>query len=58
MVGAEIYIDSPISSGKRSGMTPTGKGSPHLVKQKPWKHSSFESSGPIPTAARTVVKDD
>jgi len=24
MVGGEVYIDTPISSGKRSGMTPTG----------------------------------
>ena len=24
MVGDEVYIDSPISSGKRAGMTPTG----------------------------------
>src|SRR5262245_33126669 len=24
MVGEEVYIDTPISSGKRAGMTPTG----------------------------------
>jgi hypothetical protein len=25
MVGEQVYIDSPISSGKRAGMTPTGR---------------------------------
>ena len=29
----------------------------HLTKQKPWKSSSFECSGPTQTAARTVAKD-
>jgi putative transposase len=30
---------------------------PHLTKQKPRKSSSFECSGPMCTAARTVAKD-
>jgi lipoprotein-anchoring transpeptidase ErfK/SrfK len=37
MVGDEIYIDSPISSGKRSGMTPTGT---FRISQKDPDHRS------------------
>jgi lipoprotein-anchoring transpeptidase ErfK/SrfK len=38
MVGEEVYIDTPISSGKRAGMTPTGK---FTVQEKdPDHHSS------------------
>jgi lipoprotein-anchoring transpeptidase ErfK/SrfK len=37
MVGDEIYIDSPISSGKRSGMTPTGA---FRISQKDPDHRS------------------
>ncbi len=39
MVGEEVYIDTPISSGKRAGMTPTGK---FTVQEKdPDHHSSL-----------------
>ena len=37
MVGDEVYIDTPISSGKRPGMTPTGS---FEVKEKDKDHSS------------------
>ena len=37
MVGNAIYIDSPISSGKRAGMTPTGR---FTVMEKDLNHRS------------------
>jgi lipoprotein-anchoring transpeptidase ErfK/SrfK len=37
MAGEKIYVDTPISSGKRAGMTPTGK---FAVKEKDPNHRS------------------
>lgn len=39
MVGEEVYIDTPISSGKRAGMTPTG--SFRVLEKDPDHHSSL-----------------
>lgn len=39
MAGENIYIDTPISSGKRVGMTPTG--SFHVLEKDPDHHSSI-----------------
>ena len=37
LAGDQVYIDSPISSGKRAGMTPTGR---FLISEKDENHSS------------------
>lgn len=38
MTGEQVYIDSPVSTGKRAGMTPTG--SFHILEKDPNHHSN------------------
>ena len=51
MVGDEVYIDSPISSGKRAGMTPTGR---FTVLQKNADHRSSVYGDFVDRNGRTV----
>ncbi len=51
MVGEEVYIDSPISSGKRAGMTPTGHFS---VLEKDPNHRSTIYGDFVDGKGRTV----
>ncbi|MDQ3581041.1 MAG: L,D-transpeptidase family protein, partial [Pseudomonadota bacterium] len=54
MVGDEIYIDSPISSGKRSGMTPTGA---FRISQKDPDHRSSVYGEFVDSRGRVVRSD-
>jgi lipoprotein-anchoring transpeptidase ErfK/SrfK len=54
MVGDEIYIDSPMSSGKRSGMTPTGT---FRVSQKDRDHRSSVYGEFVDWRGRVVRSD-
>lgn len=51
MVGDEIYIDTPISSGKRAGMTPTGT---FTVLEKDADHRSTVYGDFVDRNGRTV----
>ena len=51
MVGEDIYIDTPISSGKRAGMTPTGRFS---VMEKDLNHRSSVYGEFVDGKGRTV----
>jgi lipoprotein-anchoring transpeptidase ErfK/SrfK len=51
MVGDQVYIDSPISSGKRAGMTPTGQFS---VMEKDPNHRSNVYGEFVDSKGRTV----
>jgi lipoprotein-anchoring transpeptidase ErfK/SrfK len=51
MAGNDVYIDSPISSGKRAGMTPTGKFS---VMEKDPNHRSSVYGDFVDGRGRTV----
>ena len=51
MVGDEIYIDTPISSGKRAGMTPTGR---YSVMEKDLNHRSSVYGEFVDGKGRTV----
>jgi lipoprotein-anchoring transpeptidase ErfK/SrfK len=51
MVGDEVYIDTPISSGKRAGMTPTG--SFHVMEKDP-NHRSSVYGDFVDAKGRTV----
>jgi len=51
MVGSEVYIDTPVSTGKRAGMTPTGKFS---VLEKDMNHRSNVYGDFVDGKGRTV----
>jgi lipoprotein-anchoring transpeptidase ErfK/SrfK len=51
MVGDEVYIDTPISSGKRAGMTPTGQ---FTVMEKDANHRSSIYGDFVDGRGRTV----
>lgn len=51
MVGSDIYIDTPVSTGKRAGMTPTGKFS---VTEKDLNHRSSIYGDFVDGKGRTV----
>lgn len=51
MVGGDVYIDTPISSGKRAGMTPTGNFS---VMEKDPNHRSSVYGDFVDTKGRIV----
>lgn len=51
MAGDKIYIDSPISSGKRAGMTPSGK---FTVLEKDPNHKSNIFGNFVDSSGRTV----
>lgn len=51
MVGEDVYIDTPISSGKRAGMTPTGRFS---VMEKDLNHRSSVYGEFVDGKGRTV----
>jgi lipoprotein-anchoring transpeptidase ErfK/SrfK len=51
MVGSDIYIDTPVSTGKRAGMTPTGKFS---VMEKDLNHKSSVYGDFVDGKGRTV----
>jgi lipoprotein-anchoring transpeptidase ErfK/SrfK len=51
MVGDEVYIDTPISSGKRAGMTPTGS---FTVMEKDANHRSSIYGEFVDGKGRTV----
>lgn len=51
MAGEEIYIDTPISSGKRAGMTPTGS---FTVTEKDKDHRSSLYGDFVDKSGRTV----
>ena len=51
MVGDEIYIDTPISSGKRAGMTPTGT---FKISEKDADHRSSLYGDFVDRGGRTV----
>jgi len=51
MTGDEVYIDSPISSGKRGHTTPTG---PHRVMEKDPNHRSSVYGNFVDGKGRTV----
>jgi len=51
MVGEDVYIDSPISSGKRAGMTPTGR---FTILQKNADHRSSVYGDFVDRNGRTV----
>lgn len=51
MAGDKVFVDTPISSGKRAGMTPTGKFS---VKEKDPNHRSSIYGDFVDKSGRTV----
>jgi lipoprotein-anchoring transpeptidase ErfK/SrfK len=51
MVGNDVYIDTPISSGKRAGMTPTGN---FTVMEKDLNHRSSVYGDFVDAKGRTV----
>lgn len=51
MMGDQVYIDTPISSGKRAGMTPTGT---FKVSQKDKDHRSSVYGDFVDSKGRTV----
>lgn len=51
MVGDSVYIDSPVSTGKRSGMTPTGS---FRVMEKDLNHRSSIYGDFVDTRGRVV----